>query len=175
MHSEIFMREIEAIYAAHGKAFPAQKVCLAVFGRVRDLPDAFMVFAAKEMRDYTALPSNLGRELRRVLWPDWLDKNPRERARRAHAGCAGCRSGRAGPGFLYVWEKDGHAVLCRCACNAENPEQRGWTREALLRAGFLPDAPCASRAKGEGSRHGAQIGQDTATPGKNGRKHAFSA
>jgi len=145
MNRDTFRNGIEEIYTAHGKAFPAQKVAEGVFERVKDLPDSFMAFAVAELRDYTTLPSNLGRELRRNLWPAYLGKNPQLRAGTEIKGCDLCRSGRAGPGFIYAYNPADscRVVMFKCVCcTQENVAHwESWDMGKIYEAGLVPGLP----------------------------------
>lgn len=136
-----FEDKLREIYAAHGKNYPPPPLAAAIWKNVSELPDAFMGFAAEKIMDFEKLPTNLGRELRRSLWPDYLEKNPHLRTRHTPHGCDNCRAGRAGPGWIYAWEADGHALLLKCVCNPGRQGERGWTKRELLSEGFLLAEP----------------------------------
>jgi hypothetical protein len=127
MENHAFLQGLEDIYSAHGKAFPSPKICAAIFDRVRELPDKFMAFAVGELRDYPTLPSNLGRELRRVLWPQFAEKHPGLLAAARDDGCDWCRDGRTSPGWLWAHKSaTGHVVLRRCQCSGGDMPQSAW-------------------------------------------------
>ncbi len=132
-----FKDGLGSVFAAHGKAFPGKEMIAAVWRRVEPLPDSFMAWAAVRLEDYEKLPSNLGRELAVVLWPQWRAEQP---ARPGREGCAACggrgfwlarRKGDEGPGGRGV-------ALCpdcsdaRCWPGGRRPPGRG----ELERAGF---------------------------------------
>lgn len=112
-----FKNELRAIFAAHGKIVPSDAVALAVWKRVEEFPDAFMTFAATQLADYEKLPSNLGFELARVLYPLWRSRMDQQNTRRVC--CPDCD--RHMPGFFQAWKRDEagrlRSVLCRCLCN----------------------------------------------------------
>ncbi|MDR2695172.1 MAG: hypothetical protein LBC79_02170 [Deltaproteobacteria bacterium] len=109
---------------------PSARIADAVFGAVSELPDSFMDFAVAELKDYATLPSNLGRELFRVLWPRYREKNPQIKARAGNQGCDFCRNaGRngGGIGWLYAHEpSSGHTILRKCKCIGGGMPQAAW-------------------------------------------------
>lgn len=110
-----FANWMQALYANFGKAAPSNAVLLAVYRRIESLPDGFLAFAAEKLEDYTTLPVNLGRELRRILWPEYLGRHPELRARDEERCCRNCSPDV--PGFFWAYEPNGKRILCKCVCN----------------------------------------------------------
>jgi len=121
---------------------PSAKIGAAIFERIHDLPDSFMSFAVEELRDYASLPTNLGREIRIVLWPTYLEKNPQLRARTDNGGCDACRRSAAGAGFFYVRAPGGKRdALIKCVCNKlpNVAHWKAWSIMDMHTAGIIPD------------------------------------
>ena len=142
MNREVFVKGLDAIYAAQGKAHPHEKFRIATFERVEDLPDSFMAFAVEELKDFASLPQNLGRELRLVLWPAYRDKNPQLRAHADDTGCDACGKSAAGPGFFYVSEQGKKSVFilkCRCCRQQNVADWKAWSLAEMYAAGLTPE------------------------------------
>lgn len=134
MDRQGFTYWLQRIYAAFGKT-PNAATMSAVFRRVDGLPDGFFEYAAERLEDRETLPGNLGRELRHVLWPEYLEKNPQLRARTV--GCRDCDPEM--PGFFWAWDATGYRLLCKCACNQDRRLEnvQAWTRKQAQEAGLL--------------------------------------
>ena len=166
MDRQNFTYWLQRVYAAFGKT-PNAATMSAVFRRVDGLPDGFFEYAAERLEDREALPVNLGRELRRVLWPEYLEKNPGLRAREQRQGCREC-AGSGMPGILWAYGPDGHRYACPCVCN-NNPglaHLRHWTRREIEAAGLTlrdplapVDAPARRRPLPVGGQPDAQARQ----------------
>lgn len=119
MNNMAFKNELRSIFAAHGKVAPSEAIVMAVWKRVESFPDAFMVWASSHLADYEKLPSNLGLELAKGLYPRWRAETDQAPVRRQC--CPDCDSQM--PGFFYAWRKDEagrlNSFLCRCLCNAD--------------------------------------------------------
>lgn len=149
MDRQSFTYWLQRIYAAFDKT-PTAGTMSAVFRRVDGLPDGFFEYAAARLEDRESLPRNLGRELRHVLWPEYLEKNPQLRARTV--ACRDCDL--ATPGFFIAWDAKGKSWFFKCACNQDrrHENEQAWTRRQAQEAGYsltLPgveDAPEKSRS-----------------------------
>jgi hypothetical protein len=146
MDNQVFLQGLEDIYATHGKAIPGPKIGAAIYDRIRTLPDAFMTFAVDALRDYASLPSNMGREMIRVLWPAYRDKNPQLASRHEEQGCDACRNSRAGVGFLFShapWGHKWHIVMHKCVCNKQEniAHWEAKTPEQIRDAGYTLGLP----------------------------------
>ena len=141
MNRAYFADKLDALYAIHSKKIPEIRIASAIFKAVETFPDEFMDFAVGELKDYPTLPSNLPLELRRVLWPAFLDKNPKLRAYEVE-GCDSCRYGRgATPGWLYVHNPDTGAVyLNRCPCRG-GEQGNAWTWQEIREARLVVGLP----------------------------------
>lgn len=135
MDRQNFTYWLQRVYAAFGKT-PNAATMSAVFRRVDGLPDGFFEYAAERLEDREALPVNLGRELRRVLWPEYLEKKPGLRAREPQPGCNQCAGGM--PGIIWAYGHDGHRYALPCVCNSlpSLAHLRHWTRREVEAAGL---------------------------------------
>ena len=138
MDRQSFTYWLQRIYAAFGKT-PNAAAMSAVFRRVDGLPDGFFEYAAERLEDRETLPGNLGRELRHVLWPEYLEKHPERRAR--PAACRECDA--ATPGFFIAWDARGKSALFKCACNQDRryADRQPWTHKQALEAGYSLTLP----------------------------------
>ena len=129
MDKALFDSKIKETYATYGKPDPRPSVLEAAFKRVADLPDEFIVWAAEQLQDADKLPNNLGRELKKSLFPAWrASQMPTFTNEQYYADmcgdpdCPECR----GKGWFYVWKrgaKPGTAptaipCLCNLTCDA---------------------------------------------------------
>ena len=141
MDKMYFSNCLSKVFSAHGKTFPAMQVAAAIFARVGSLPDDFMSWAVGRLEDYDKLPPNLGRELRRELWPDYLEKHPELKAAEQRRRCNTCSPDMAG--FFRVWDQDGKSYCLKCACN-DRPDLAhipSWTPRMALDAGMTLSDP----------------------------------
>lgn len=132
---------LNSLYGSFGKAKPQPHVLESVYKRVETLPDGFFAFAMERLEDRDSLPANLGFELRRNLWSEYLQQNPSLLARHAEqVGCDNCRNSRA-PGMLWAKDATGHVYAFPCVCNATPSlaHLKHWTRAQLFGAGFSLD------------------------------------
>ena len=143
MNKEKFTAHLQSIYAAFGKAFPSNPVALSIWKRVQDLPDGFMEYAVGRFENSTSFPTNPGFELRRVLWPEYLDKNPHLRARESMHGCRQCSPDT--PGFFWAYETNGKRYSLKCSCNGRKDFEhvQAWTHAMALDSGLYLHDPTA--------------------------------
>ena len=135
MNSDQFCDWMKNLYGTFGKPPPQFHVTTAAYDRVCSLPDEFFRYALEKLQDREVLPQNLGRELRVVLWPDFLSVHPELRS---HADdCPEC----GGQGFIVMTLKDpqgrpgyGKTVGFQCVCRAGMDE--GWTYSRIKQAGY---------------------------------------
>lgn len=137
MEKTIFATWIRDIYATYGKAAPSQAVMGAVYRRIETLPVEFLEYATEQLQDRDALPSNLGRELRHVLWPEYLAKNPSLKAHTVSQGCNSC-AGSPSPGIIWAEDTGGHRYAFVCVCNSlpSLAHARHWTRDDIEAQGY---------------------------------------
>ena len=129
MEKTLFDRLIGETYATYGKPTPRQSVLDAAFKFVADFPDEFILWAAEQMQDADRLPPNIGRTLKKDLFPAWrASQMPTFTNEQYYADmcgdpdCPECR----GKGWFYVWKrgaKPGTAptaipCLCNLTCDA---------------------------------------------------------
>ena len=113
---------MDLVFAAFQKPAPRSAVLEAIFKRVSDLPDEFIIWAADALQDEEKLPQNLGRELLR-MYPAWKAENvpacqpdPYANEASGDPNCPDCR----GTGWHYVYPigcRPGtapYAVPCLC-------------------------------------------------------------
>ena len=142
MNESYFYEKLRMIYGTFGKAFPAEHIRDAIFRRVEDLPDAFMDFALKRLENQESLPANLGMHLRQLLWPDYLEKHPRLKAK--DKACPDCDP--ALPGLFWAWDAKGFRYRQKCACNHDPGfgHIQGLTRRQVeARGGFVHEQDAA--------------------------------
>lgn len=116
MDRAYFINELRNIYATHGKNMVDGIVISSIFRDVENYPKEFMDFCRDILRDYEKLPSNLGREMRLELWPQYLSKHPEAKAKGQHA-CHQCAAGL--PGWFWARKPDGARCMCKCLCNTD--------------------------------------------------------
>jgi len=141
-----FANWMQAVYACFSKAQPSPAALKAVWQRVESLPDGFFDFAKERLEDYTALPVNLGRELKRVIWPEYLERYPQLKARENTQRCRDCDPDN--PGMFWAWDVTGKRWYFKCRCN-NRPDQahmQSWSRQQALNAGYLLSDPFAPKA-----------------------------
>lgn len=147
MNKMVFSQCLNEIFSMFGRRMPDQRICAMIFKRVEILPDNFMYFAVSHFEDQEKLPSNMGYYLKRILWPEYLNKNPELRSNQ-YSCCPKCIQGM--PGYRQVWEYEKTAVgnfwtpkIIRCTCgNAPNPRnERIFSDYELLQYGFSLDTP----------------------------------
>ena len=129
MDKTLFDRLIKETYATYGKPDPRPSVLDAAFKQVSELPDDFILWAAEKLQDADRLPANIGRELRKELFPAWkASQMPTFTAEQFYADmcgdpqCPECR----GKGWFYGWRKGAPAgtaptaipCLCNITCDA---------------------------------------------------------
>lgn len=149
MDLEKFSDGIEEIYAIFNKKMPEDRAKEVVYRRIKDLPPQFMDFAIRHFEDQETLPRNMGYYLKRVLWPEFLDKNPDMKSKTDYSCCPQCLPEL--PGWRRVWgaEMTGWGELVylplevRCACgNARNPRNEPiMTDDELIAKGFFLENP----------------------------------
>ncbi|MDR2503051.1 MAG: hypothetical protein LBD82_01485 [Deltaproteobacteria bacterium] len=148
MFEATFKTEIIAIYAAHGRGVPSGPVLAAIWDRVDSLPDAFMRWAAGELREMETLPANLGLYLHKNLWPLWDEKNRPQQTDPEPSRCPDCTPPYALPGSgFWVWRHSGGSLYryfapCRCS-----GEKRFFTRPALDAQGWSIQPPETERGR----------------------------
>lgn len=137
MEQRHFEQCMKDIFSAHGKSAPTGNVVMAVWKRVKQLPDEFMTWAVFKFADAEKLPGNIGFEIERVMFPLWRT----EFGKTAHvSACLDCDT--ATPGFFTAWQRldNGtfHRFMVKCVCNTgasfesmprttrEQAQQRGW-------------------------------------------------
>lgn len=106
-------------FAAFQKADPKPPVLDAIFKQIDQFPDAFMDWAAEQMQDSDRLPLNIGRHMRRNLWPEWRASqiSPATGGRSGDPQCPECH----GEGWFHVWKVGAPAgtapTAWACRCN----------------------------------------------------------
>ena len=163
MEKSLFDRLIGETYATYGKPAPRQPVLDAAFKPVADYPDDFILWAAEQMQDAERLPANIGRELKKTLFPAWrASQMPTFTNEQFYADmcgdpdCPECH----GKGWFYVWKRGARpgtaptAIPCLCnmtcdafpdmeirkACLADLKEN-GWTFHEPPRIRNRPPEP----------------------------------
>lgn len=152
MDSLRFAEWMRTLYGTFGKNNPAQHVIHAVYHRVECLPDSFLAYAMERLEDREVLPANLGRELYRVLWPEYRSQHPELVAREDLRGCNACRTSM--PGFIWGYQADGHRYVFKCRCNdaPQFAHLGAWTPRQIVDAGYLlhdPLAPAGSQQEAQ--------------------------
>ena len=155
-----FLSWMKTLYGTFGKAASQAHVVDAAYRRVEGMPDAFFTFALEKLEDLDALPQNLGRELRTVLWPEYLAAHPEKRS---YADtCPECN----GQGAIIVRIADpqgrpgyGRDRAFRCVCAVGNDE--GWTWGRIRERYELeqPDPVSKERAIQGLARFGIRLGE----------------
>lgn len=140
MNETTCMTALDEIYAAFGKASPTPRIRQAVYRKIVDLPNDFMVYAQRRLEDMETLPQNLGRYMLVDLWPDYLAENPQLKAQTR--ACPDCDT--KTPGWFTVWKPGGERLICECVCRKGN--DTGWTRKRALAAGYLLEDPLRANA-----------------------------
>jgi hypothetical protein len=151
-----FRNEMHRLFGAHAKT-ASRAILDAVWMRVQDKPDEFMIWAVKRLCDEEKLPQNLGRYFEIVLYADW--RGSKGYRREALPGCHECQNG-----FIRAWRQDGDRVLLRCLCNQDSlyDFMRPVTSAQALRDGFILCPPGKREAQFEAERFGyGRIGPKT--------------
>ena len=147
MDNQQFGAWIRELYSIFGKNNPSEPIMSAIYRRVEHLPDDFLDYAMSRLEDSEKLPANLGRELYRVLWPEYLEKHPELRGQEAsRQACPSCSPDT--PGFFWAWALNGHRYLLKCACNSRQDLAHldAWTHERAMQAGLRLQDPCVRRS-----------------------------
>lgn len=161
MDNQRFFDWMRNLYGAFGKNAPQAHVVTAAFNRVGNLPDRFFSYASERLQEREALPQNLGRELRSVLWPEFLTAHPELRSRADD--CPECN----GEGAITVTLADpkgrqgyGKTVGFQCVCKVGNEE--GWTWERIRERGYVIEKPSPQmkeKARQALARLGVRLGE----------------
>lgn len=146
MDKHVFDGVVRELYAAFGKPEPRPAVLDAAFKAVAGLPDEFAEWASERLQDADRLPSNLGRELKR-MYPAWKAEafsapqhDPWANECSGDPHCPDC----GGSGWHYVWRRPARSgtapTAIPCLCNTvvdawEDPPRRA-SLEDLRRAGI---------------------------------------
>lgn len=148
MDRYVFMDGLNEIFSFFGRKMPDNRICESIFRRVKELPPEFMAFAVRHFEDQESLPRNMGYYLSRILWPEYLEKNPGMRANEISC-CPMCIPEL--PGWRRAWveemtgwgEKVYKPVDVRCTCgNARNPRNEAIMDDFELMAnGFILENP----------------------------------
>lgn len=142
MQRVVFDNCIDGIYAAFGKNEPSARISDAIFRRVENLPDEFMLWAEDRLADEERLPANLGAYLKNILWPDFKQAHPEKIVNIPKERCNRCGPT---PGIKRFYGKDWEVFECACDCckNEWLIQRLGyWTDRELWDMGFslaLPD------------------------------------
>lgn len=164
------------VFAAHGKTFPRKEIADAIFFRVDGLPDEFMSWAAAQLEDFDKLPANLGRSLRRELWPEYLDKHPELRVHERQQRCNNCSPDL--DGFFWAWNLDGTRYCLKCACNArpEMTHWQSWTPRMAVDAGLTLSEPeaAANRPRSLPSKAQSALGHSEPPRQEHLRERAYA-
>lgn len=146
MTYEVFRQVISGAFAAHGKVAPTGGVLNAVWERVHELPDRFMLWVQAELCDLEKLPGNLGYHIAGVLWPLWRRSNQDLRACEERS-CPECSGKHDVPGagyYCFRRETDGwrtYLMPCRCSRLPKGCRLNPLSRAQALAAGYrlIPD------------------------------------
>ena len=188
MEKMLFDRLIGETYATYGKLAPRQAVLDQAFKFVADYPDDFIIWAADQLQDADKLPSNIGRELKKVLFPAWkASQMPAFTNAQFYEDLSGdpdcpeCH----GKGWFYVWKrgaKPGTAptaipCLCNLTCDAfpdmeikkaslADLKANGWTFHEPPRIRNRPPTPLKKSLRDllDGLRAGRGIPPDDFDP-----------
>jgi len=128
MDEQLFNMKLSETYAAFGKPAPRPAVLSAAYKQVADMPDDFIIWASEQLQDADRLPANVGRELRKSLFPAWkASQMPTFTNEQYYADmcgdpqCPECH----GKGWFYVWRKGAGpgtaptAIPCLCNMTAD--------------------------------------------------------
>lgn len=163
MDKHLFDERVKETFAAFGKADPRPAVLEAAYKQVADYPDDFIIWAAERLQDADKLPANIGRELRKSLYPSWkASQMPTFTNEQFYADmcgdpdCPECH----GKGWFYVWKKGARPgtaptaipCLCNITCDAfpdielrkaclEDLRVNGWTFHEPPRIRNRPPQP----------------------------------
>ena len=159
MDKQLFDTLMNETYATYGKPAPRQPVLDAAFKQVEALPDEFMLWAAEQLQDSDRLPANIGRELRKGLYPSWRASQmvafSEEQVMNDLSGDPACPDC-GGKGWHYVWRwnaKPGTAataIPCLCNMTADafpDVELRKASSSDLLANGWVFDEPPVARTR----------------------------
>lgn len=124
MDKHLFDERVKETFAAFGKADPRPAVLEAAYKQVADYPDDFIIWAAERLQDADKLPANIGRELRKSLYPSWkASQMPTFTNEQFFADmcgdpqCPECH----GKGWFYVWRRGARPgtapTAIPCVCN----------------------------------------------------------
>lgn len=122
-----FASGIEEIYAIFGKKSPEDKVNEIIYRRVMNLPPEFMTFAVRHFEEQETLPRNMGFYLTKILWPEYLERNPHLKSYEEKQLCPNCLEEMPGFRRVYAKEETAQGVVwvpmeVRCQCGiAPNP------------------------------------------------------
>ena len=138
MNKEVFAEWIRDMYATFGKAAPSQAIMAAVFRRIDSMPTGFLEYAQDRLQDRDTLPQNLGRELRNVLWPEYLQAHPEIRGRETVYGCNNCAESPL-PGLLWFDDAEGHTYCGPCVCNTAPSMEHfvHWSLQDIAAQGYV--------------------------------------
>ena len=140
MDKTLFDRLVKETYATYGKPDPRPAVLDAAYKHVADMPDDFIVWASERLQDADRLPPNLGRELRKELYPAWkASQMPTFTNEQFYADmcgdpdCPECH----GKGWFYVWKRGAKSaktlmnsapMILRVRSGSETPASRSRKR-----------------------------------------------
>lgn len=151
-----FFEWLKALYGAYGKSKPPEPhIVAAAYKRVYDLPDKFFCWAAEqfENRGGDNLPKNMGYELRKALWSEFLEKHPELKAHEENKmGCREC-AGSIMPRLIQAWKPDTFygpdTFVCVCNTLEAYAQRKHWTRKEILAAGYVLQDPTPQRPEAE--------------------------
>ncbi|MCR5260020.1 MAG: hypothetical protein K6E40_17970 [Desulfovibrio sp.] len=157
MDKELLNERLCEVFAAFQKRPPAPNVVEAVWYQVREYPDDFLEWAAARLLDNDRLPQNIGREMRKGLYPEWQGMQLARHLEEMQEGTEGMGSGNpacqdcGGDGWFYVWRPDARAgtaataIPCTCCWTVEaifpDAKVRKFTRQQVLEAGWTFNEP----------------------------------
>ena len=153
MDRVLFDSLMNEIFAAYGKPAPRLAVLDAAFKQVEPFPDDFMLWAAEILQDSDKLPANIGRELRKGLYPSWRASQmaafSEEQVMNDMSGDPACPDC-GGRGWFYVWRWNAKAgtaataIPCLCNMTADafpGVELRKASSRDLLANGWVFEEP----------------------------------
>ena len=156
-----FFDWMKQLYGTFGKAAPQAHVVDAAYKRIEGLPDSFFPFAEEKLQDREMLPQNIGRELRTILWPEFLSVHPELRSYADY--CPEC----GGTGWIVKRIADpqgrqgyGRDMAFQCVCRAGMDD--GWTRERIEEAGYVIEQPAPeieAKAREALAKLGVRLGE----------------